>query len=176
MSYNFIDMVLTETEKQELEYLYQSLYSDEKVRRMYNIPMHRGSNCFIHSFKVAKLAIKRALRHKKVDLKALLYAAIFHDYYLYDWRRDRSKKKKHGRNHPFLAAKQAKDDFDIPKESIDIIHSHMWPLNFKKLPKTKEARILTLADKAIATGEALTSKKHKLKIKGKEEEFIKTLF
>ena len=169
-------MKLTGLEKEELEQIYQSLYSDEKVRRMYNIPMHRGSNCFIHSFKVAKLAIKRGLRHKQVDLKSLLYAAIFHDYYLYDWRRDRSKRKKHGRNHPYLAAKQAKDDFDIPEKSMDIIKSHMWPLNFKQIPKSREARILTLADKAVATREALTSKKHKLKIKDKEEQFIKTLF
>ena len=169
-------MVLTEIEKQELEEIYQSLYHDEKVRRMYDIPMHRGSNCFIHSFKVAKRAIYKGMKHKSIDLKVILYAAIFHDYYLYDWRKDKSKRKRHGRNHPFLAASQAKKDFDIPDKSIEIIHSHMWPLNFKLFPKSKEAKILTLADKAVATREALTSKKHKLKNRDKEEEFIKTLF
>ena len=169
-------MIVSEELKQELEDIYQSLFHNEKVRRMISIPMHRGSNCFIHSFKVAKLAIKRAIRHKNVDLKVLLYAAIFHDYYLYDWRSDRSKLKHHGKNHPYLAAKQAKEDFDIPEASLNIIKSHMWPINFKEYPKTKEARIMTLADKSIATKEALTSKKRKQKMHDKYLLDINKLF
>ena len=156
-------MAVSEQLRKELEEIYVSLFHNEKVRKMLEIPMHRGSNCFIHSFKVAKLAIKRALRHKKADLKIILYAAIFHDYYLYDWRTDHSKRKKHGRNHPYLAAEQAHRDFDIPEQSMNIIKSHMWPLNFKEYPRTKEARILTLADKAIATKEVFVSPKRKKK-------------
>ena len=59
-------------EKQELEDIYHSFKENEKIQRMKQVPMHRGSNCFLHSFKVAKLAIKRALRNKKVDLKLVL--------------------------------------------------------------------------------------------------------
>ncbi len=169
-------MKLTIEEKNRLEALYQRFFNDEKVRRMISIPMHRGSNCFIHSFKVAKLAIKRALRHKNVDLEAILLGAIFHDYYLYDWRKDREYKKGHGHSHPFLAARNAYEDFNISDDVIQIIHSHMWPINIKQFPKTKEARIVTLADKSTAIREALTSKKHKIKHKDRYLKNISHLF
>ena len=169
-------MIISEKERQELEEIYQSLLNDDRVKQMIDIPMHRGSNCYIHSFKVAKLAIRRALTKKSADLKTLLYAAIFHDYYLYDWRKDRSKIKHHGKNHPYLAAEQAKRDFDIPFESMEIIKAHMWPLNFKQFPKSREAKILTISDKRVAAREALTSKKYKLKNREKELVFISKLF
>ena len=174
--YSNSTMTINEQEKSELEEIYQTLLNNDKVKQMMEIPMHRGSNCYIHSFKVAKLAIKRALTKKSADLKILLYAAIFHDYYLYDWRKDRSKIKHHGKNHPYLAASQAKRDFDIPLESMEIIKAHMWPLNFKEFPRTREAKILTISDKRIATKEALTSKRFKLKRREKELKYISRLF
>ena len=169
-------MLISEEQKKELEELYQSLLNNDKVKRMLDIPMHRGSNCYIHSFVVTKLAMKRAIKKKNVNLKALLYACVFHDYYLYDWRKDRSKLKGHGKNHPTIAINNAKEDFDLPEESANIIKSHMWPINFKLFPKTKEARILTITDKRVATREALISKKQKLRNRDKYLAFIKTLF
>ena len=156
-------MKLTKQEKEHLESIYQEMLHDEKVQRMKEVPMHRGSNCYLHSFKVAKKAIKHAQHYKKVDLDALLYAAILHDYYLYDWRKDKSKLKHHGQRHPYIAAAQARADFNVDELTQTIIKSHMWPINFKEFPKTKEARIMSYSDKDIAVIEALTSKKHKQK-------------
>ena len=100
-------MKLSDEEKRELEEIYQAFLHDEKILRMKEISMHRGSNCYIHSFKVAKTAIKRALRHNKGDLKTILLGAILHDYYLYDWRNDRSKMEHHLSAHPHIAAENA---------------------------------------------------------------------
>ena len=170
-------MNLTENEKNELEQLYQSLFNNEKVRRMLDIPMHRGSNCFVHSFMVTKIAIHKALKKKKpINLKALLYACVFHDYYLYDWRKDRTKLKGHGKNHPSIAVKNAKEDFDLPDESASIILSHMWPINFKRYPKGKEARLLSFADKKVAIKEAFISKKRKIKNKDNLLIYLNKLF
>ena len=70
-------MKLTEEEKIELENIYHFFLHDAKVQRMKAIPMHSGGNCYDHSFKVAKLAIKRAIRyHKRVDVHSLLIASI----------------------------------------------------------------------------------------------------
>ena len=165
-------MKLSEERKQELEKIYQSYLNDTRIMKMKEIPMHRGSNCYIHSFKVAKLAIKMASRHKKLNLEVILHACILHDYYLYDWRKDKSKKKKHGSRHPYLAAQKAEEDFAIPLEVKKAISSHMWPLNIKDFPSTEEARILSYADKIIATREFLTSKKHKQK---KQEKYLKDI-
>jgi len=169
-------MKLDEQRKLQLEEMYKTLLNDEKVLKMKEIPMHFGSNCYEHSFKVAKLAIKRALRHKYVNIEALLIAAIFHDYYLYDWRKDKSKKRRHGVDHPSIAAKQAKRDFNISDESIKMIKSHMWPINFKDFPDSKEARILNLADKTVATIEFMSSTKQKKNRRHKTLEDISELF
>ena len=169
-------MAISEEKKKELEAIYQRFLHDEKILRMKEIPMHRGSNCYEHSFKVAKLAIKHAIRHKKVLLEVVLIAAILHDYYLYDWRQDRALLKKHGQNHPFIAAENADRDFHVSEIIKKAIETHMWPINFSDFPKTKEARIVTVADKMIATKEALTSKKHKAKKREKYLEYIATLF
>lgn len=169
-------MKIADEQKEYLENIYQKFLNDEKVLRMKEIPMHRGSNCYIHSFKVARLAIKRALRHKKADLEIILIASIFHDYYLYDWRKEKRYKKGHGKQHPYIAAYNAERDFGISKEEQDVIESHMWPTNIKRFPKTKEARIVSFADKTIATKEFLCSKKFKVKRQDKYLNEISHLF
>ena len=170
-------MNLTNEEKRKLEDIYQRFLNDEKILKMKEISMHRGSNTYIHSFKVAKLAIKRALkRRKKLDLESILIASILHDYYLYDWRKNKKLKKHHASRHPFISVDNAKRDFDIPESVAYIIKVHMWPYNFKMFPKSTEARIVNNADNIIATKEVFTSKKHKDKNVDKYLDYIKTLF
>lgn len=169
-------MKLSEERKAELEKFYQQFLHDERILKMKEIPMHRGSNCFLHSFRVARLCIKRAQRHKHVNYEVLLVGAILHDYYLYDWRKNRELRKKHGRNHPMIAARKAKEDFGISDEVSKIIETHMWPINFKKFPKTKEARILMNADTDIATREFMTCIKYKANKMPKYLKKIETLF
>ena len=171
-------MKITEEQKARLEDLYQSFLHDEKVLRMKEISIHRGSNCYEHSFKVAKKAIKRALRHKEgtVNLEVVLIGAILHDYYLYDWRKDRTRLKKHGKNHPGIAIENAVRDFDISEEVKKVIKSHMWPINIKTFPNTKEARIVSLADKSVTSGESLSFKKYKANKREKYLSYISHLF
>ena len=138
--------------------------------------MHRGSNCYIHSLRVARLAIKRAMKHKVVDLHVVLLAAILHDYYLYDWRTDRSKMKHHLHDHPYIAAENAVKDFGIHEAIKKAIEAHMWPINIKDFPNSKEARIISLADKSIYWKEIMTSKSYKLKKNDKYLKEIRTLF
>ena len=166
-------------QKNELEELYQSFLRDEKVIRMKDIQMHRGSSCYIHSFRVAKLCIKKASRKKKYsmdDLKNVLTAAILHDYYLYDWRKHRELRKKHGTRHPLVACANAVRDFNISKEIQDIIKSHMWPLTPRLYPKTKEAKLVNRMDNHIATREALTFRAFKRKRYEKYMAMISRLF
>lgn len=165
-------MELTEERKQELENIYQSFLHDEKILRMKNISMHRGSNCYFHSFKVAKLAIKRALRHKKGDLFVILIASILHDYYLYDWRVERDKMKHHLSSHPYTASQNAFRDYHISDQIQRVIETHMWPVNISDFPKTKEARIVSNADKTIYLKEIICSKAYKKK---REQKYLKQI-
>ena len=75
-------MKITIEDKNRLEELYQSFLKDEKILRMKDISMHRGSNCYLHSFKVAKKAIKKSLNRKDINLEVVLIGAVLHDYYL----------------------------------------------------------------------------------------------
>ena len=168
---------LSREEKEKLENIYYSFLNDSKIARMKDISMHRGSNCFIHSFLVAKLAIKRAIRKKKkLDLESILVASILHDYYLYDWRSDKKLLKKHGSRHPYIASGNAKRDFNINDDVKNIILSHMWPINFKCFPKSKEAFIVNCADTFVALREAMSSKKRKAKRANETLEYISELF
>ena len=169
-------MLITEEQKKQLEDIYQSFLHDEKILKMKDISMHRGSNCYIHSFKVAKLAIKRALRHNKGNLYIILLGAILHDYYLYDWRKDRSKMNHHLSEHPYVAAENAERDFGIHAPIKKVIQSHMWPVNFSEFPKTKEARIISNADKTIYLREIVCSKRYKQKREEKYYRQIAKLF
>lgn len=170
-------MKLSIEEKQKLENIYQFFLNNEKILRMKDVSMHRGSNTYIHSFKVAKLAIKRALRKKrKIDLESILIASILHDYYLYDWRKEKSLKKHHARRHPFVASLNAKRDFDISNTVFKIICEHMWPFNFKLFPRTIESRIVNHADNTVALKEVLSSKKYKSKRMDKYYKYIENLF
>ena len=170
-------MILTEDRKESLEKTYQYYLHHEAILKMKEIPAHIGSNVYVHTFKVVKQVIKRAIRSKKdLDLEDLLLAAIFHDYYLYDWRKLKDRPHPHGKHHPFIAANNAKKDFDISDKSLDMIKTHMWPFNFFKPPKSKEARLLCNVDTWVALVECLTSRKHKIKKADKYLEYISTLF
>ena len=169
-------MKISEQDKKQLEEVYQSFLRDERILKMKEIAMHRGSNCYIHSFKVAKTAIRRALRHRKGNLYTILVGAILHDYYLYDWRTDRSKMRHHLGNHPYVAAENAERDFGVHETIKRVIKSHMWPVNISDFPRTKEARIISLADKHIYIKEIACSKRYKAKREGKYLRQIARLF
>ena len=170
-------MTLTTERKEALEKTYQFYLHHEAILRMKEIPAHVGSNVYIHTFKVVKKVMKRAIKSRKnLDLENLLIAAIFHDYYLYNWRTTKDRPHPHGKHHPFIAAENAKRDFAIPESSQQMIKTHMWPLNFFNPPKGKEARILCNVDTWIALKECLTSRKHKIKKADKYLKYISTLF
>ena len=163
--------------KQELENLYKGFLNNEKILKMKEIPMHRGSNCYIHSFKVCKYVIKKAIKSKKeYHYKALIIASILHDYYLYDWRKHHELKKRHGKKHPLIADANARKDFNIDEEVSNIIKTHMWPLTPKLYPKSREAKLVNYVDDVIATREFLTSKRFKAKREEKYLQYISHLF
>jgi len=170
-------MKLTLERKEALEKTYQYFLHHEKILKMKEIPAHIGSNVYLHTFKVAKETIKKAIKSKKdLDLENLLIACILHDYYLYNWRTTKDRPHPHGKWHPKIAAENAKRDFNISDETKRMIETHMWPFNFFDPPKGKEARLLCNIDTWVATKECLESKKTKAK---KEEEYLKyisTLF
>ena len=66
--YNLFIMI-SEERKQHLEEIYQSFLNDERILKMKDIHIHNGTSCYMHSFKVAKLAIKESIKRGYEDLR-----------------------------------------------------------------------------------------------------------
>jgi uncharacterized protein len=87
----------------------------------------------------------------------MVKVALLHDYFLYDWH-DKNHPKLHGFRHATIAANNAMRDFGLTKKEYRAIRTHMFPLNLR-LPTSREAFILTLADKYCATLETISTLK-----------------
>lgn len=114
---------------------------------------HGDTTVYEHSIHVAykSLEIARAW-HLKVDEASLIRGALLHDYFLYDWHNADEGHDLHGFTHPYRALQNAREDFDINKIEENIIVRHMFPLT-PIPPKYKEAWIVCLADKYVASKE-----------------------
>ena len=88
--------------------------------------------------------------------ETLLQGAMLHDYFLYDWHENHHDENGwHGFSHAETALRNAREDFDIDPQVAHIIHSHMWPLNITRIPRTREAWIVCIADKWVSGRETL---------------------
>ncbi len=50
----------------------------------------------------------------------------------------------------FLAVRNAREHFILDRKTENIINSHMWPLPFSEMPKSREAVLVNLSDKFCA--------------------------
>ena len=114
---------------------------------------HGCFTTYDHSVHVAIMSVKIArFFPMKFSYKSLVKGALLHDYFLYDWHNIGDTPKGHAYIHPIIAASNAKRDFDINAKEENIIESHMFPLG-KVLPKSREAWVVTVADKICAVTE-----------------------
>ncbi len=159
-------MTLTKSEKEEIKFILKDCLRNEHVRAMKNYVQHGQISTYEHCKTVTKLSFYLNKRlHLHANEKDLVTGAFLHDFYLYDWH-DSSVKlpRLHGYFHPEAALKNAKMHFDVNKNVEKIIATHMWPLTLTKVPTSREAVIVCLADKYVSTIETLACRKRKVKI------------
>jgi uncharacterized protein len=137
----------------------KNLLLDPKVRHMKDFPQHGGTNTLSHVINVAEESFRLAEKLGwKIDEKVLARGAILHDYYLYDIKEQGLSPYNHGTSHPKKAVKNADRDFGLNSKEMNIIQGHMWPLTLFSPPRSKEAVLVCLADKYIATKEMVFNK------------------
>lgn len=142
--------------------------SSGRYAEMKNYYSHSDITVYAHSIAVARAAYEKAAkRGKKYDLRALVRGALLHDYYLYDWHDPNKGFRWHGFKHHRFALANAERDFDLSEKEKNIIYSHMFPLTFWCLPRSREAWLVSFTDKKIAWRE--TMKKYKDKRERKKE-------
>ncbi len=115
---------------------------------------HHNDSVYDHTLRVAYQAWNMGKRWN-ADEASLLRGALFHDLYFHDWR-EKEHIINHGWTHPYIALENAKTHFPpVSEHESNIISSHMWPFNIANPPRSKEALILSLADKYVASGEVM---------------------
>ena len=141
------------TENQKRRTLF-TLFENGSLVKEQEIVHHFKTNVFRHSISVARLSLRIAGAFRiKVDENDLLLGALLHDYFLYDWHEKKAHHKLHGFTHAKIAADNARRDYNIDDKVYNIIYSHMFPLNLTHIPKSKEAWIVSIADKIVAIKE-----------------------
>ena len=141
-------------EKEDFLALLGRLAEDPRTLEMKKYIQHGKVTTYYHCLKVAATAFRYNRRFGlNGNEEEIVRAAFLHDYYLYDWHCHDGHL--HGYRHPFVAARNARRDFDISDREKEIIETHMWPLTLTHVPPTKEAWIVSLADKTCSTKETL---------------------
>lgn len=142
---------------EEMQAILSDIESDSTVQQMKKYIQHGKVTTYEHCSSVARLSydIDKALS-LHADLNVLLVGAMLHDYYLYDWHnKDGGTHDLHGFIHAKIARDNARKHFNIDEATGDVIYSHMWPLNIRRIPRSKEAWIVCAADKLVSLHETL---------------------
>lgn len=140
----------------------KKIISNPEYLSMKNFIAHGSYSVYDHCLRVAVYSYSYAKYHNvNVDFESLIVGALLHDYYLYDWHHKNEGHRLHGFRHPFVALVKAKKTYKLNPKVCNMIRSHMFPLTFWTIPLSKEAWILTIADKRCARLEHKTIKEAK---------------
>lgn len=151
-----MDLSFSKKEEAEFQAILKDVMLDEKALRMKKFIQHGVVSTYQHCENVARVCYKiNKNTGEKADMKILLTSAFLHDYFLYDWHEKKIKNKIHGFTHARTARKNAARDFQLNEKEQQIIFSHMWPLNLHRIPASREAWILCMADKYCSSIETM---------------------
>lgn len=129
----------------------KEILAEKHFLLMKNYIAHGRYSVYDHCFRVSLLAYSMAKRkNMKVDYVSLIRGSLLHDFYLYDWHHSHEGHRLHGFRHPYFSYRNSIKYFSISRKEKNMIKSHMFPLTIWALPFSKEAWILTIADKICA--------------------------
>jgi uncharacterized membrane protein/predicted hydrolase (HD superfamily) len=126
----------------------RDLLAHERVQSMASIQHHDGS-VLDHVLKVSRISWLVARRFG-LDAVSAARGGILHDFFLYDWRRERVEH--HATGHARTALENARKYFALNAVEADCILTHMWPLS-RRFFRYREAFVVSFADKLVSARE-----------------------
>ena len=154
--------MMTKEENRFFREILAEVRANSRLDEMKQYVSHSDISVYTHSVKVAYTAYRFAVKHQiPCDLRALVRGGLLHDYYLYDWHDPNKGFRWHGFKHHRFALANAERDFPLTGRERNIIAAHMFPLTFWSIPKCREAWLITVADKIVASEE--TARKYRKK-------------
>lgn len=153
---------LSEQEERRVAGILAPYLENKRIQQLKKYPHHGKVTTYEHCNHVAK-ACYWANRHwhLRADERMLVTTGFLHDFYLYDWHKKDAAHRWHMFRHPAVAAKNATEDFRISAKEQRIIKTHMWPVTPLKLPTSREAWIVSLADKYCTVVELMHNRRRK---------------
>lgn len=137
------------------EYLHiiDNILSNKEFKKIENIK-HHNTTRLIHSLKVSYYSYKIA-KYLKLDYEEVARGGLLHDFYtdkISECSKIKDKIKLFSIKHPKDAVNNASMQFNLSEKEINIIESHMFPVDYK-IPKYAESWIVSLVDKILSFGE-----------------------
>ena len=151
--------------------LIYDIYNNEEFVKIKKIE-HHGITRFEHSVRVSYYSYKIA-RFLRLDYKSVARAGLLHDFFFSSENRTKGERFISVFKHPKVCVLNSLLNFNLSTKEIDIIGSHMFPINFK-IPKYAESWLVSFVDKCASIYEF--SKKLSFKIKFKYATNIYLLF
>jgi len=152
----FTSHILGQNDSVDIEYLncIRDLIEDQRVRSMSGFMQHGKVTCLEHCLYVSYYSYL-VCRRLGFDYRSAARGGLLHDFFLYDWHKDKPYKGLHGLKHPYVALENANKYFRLNKLEKDIISKHMWPLTFP-FPRYWESLIVNFMDKCCAFKETFS--------------------
>lgn len=122
---------------------------------------HHGISRYDHSLKVSYYSYKIA-KALHLDYEQTAVGGLLHDFFLSPEDRTQKDRLVSVFTHPKQAVDMAKSQFDLTTKEIDMIRSHMFPINLS-VPKYAESWIVSMVDKCVATNEFAIKFRFRLK-------------
>jgi len=134
------------------------ILDNDEFNKIKNIE-HHGVSRYDHSLKVSYYSYKIA-KLLKLDFQETARGGLLHDFFLSSNDRNTKERLVSTFNHSKKAVENASLQFNVTPKEIDIIKSHMFPLN-ATLPKYAESWVVNIVDKVVGAMEFSRKFKYK---------------
>lgn len=131
--------------------LIEDILDNNEFIKLKNCPHHK-INRLEHSKRVSYLSYKIS-KKLKLDYKSVARAGLLHDFFLNNYKEE--NKLNLLVNHPSKALNNSQKYYNLNDKEINIIESHMFPINIKKYPMYKESIIVSIVDKLVGVYDKL---------------------
>ena len=137
------------------EYLFiiDNILENKEVQKLRTIK-HHNTTRMDHSLKVSYYSYKIA-KTLRLDYEDVARGGLLHDFYEEEISKCNKIKDKvllFSTKHPDNAVTNATTHFDLSEKEINIIKTHMFPVDYK-VPEYAESWIVSLVDKFLSVGE-----------------------
>lgn len=131
----------------EYMYLVDDIYNNQEFSKIKAIE-HHGVTRFDHCLRVSYYSYKIA-KFFRLDYREVARAGLLHDFFLSSEKRDKKERFVSVFKHPKICVLNSIINFELSQKEIDIIRSHMFPINLK-IPKYAESWVVSFVDKGVA--------------------------